>query len=85
MAAAISAGASLTSVTEGYAATKVKCYGVAKAGENDCANIAGTHSCAGQATVNYDGGEWVLKDPVELCLADKGSDKPFEGVNDNIG
>jgi uncharacterized membrane protein len=27
----------------------VKCYGVSKAGENDCANKAGTHSCAGQS------------------------------------
>ena len=27
---------------------KEKCYGVAKAGANDCANLSGTHSCAGQ-------------------------------------
>ena len=40
------------------AAAKVKCYGISKAGENDCANAAGTHSCAGQATVDYDGGEY---------------------------
>jgi uncharacterized membrane protein len=29
-----------------------KCYGVAAAGKNDCA--AGMHSCAGQATKNFD-------------------------------
>ena len=29
-----------------------KCYGVAKAGKNDCA--AGVHSCAGQGTKNFD-------------------------------
>ncbi len=27
-------------------AEKEKCFGVAKAGQNDCANLAGTHSCA---------------------------------------
>ncbi|MFZ1643402.1 MAG: DUF2282 domain-containing protein [Candidatus Contendobacter sp.] len=37
---------------------KEKCYGIAKAGENDCANKAGTHSCAGHSTANYDGQEW---------------------------
>ncbi|PCJ89827.1 MAG: hypothetical protein COA52_11490, partial [Hyphomicrobiales bacterium] len=26
--------------------------------ENDCANLAGTHSCQGQSTVSYDAGEW---------------------------
>lgn len=27
---------------------KEKCYGIAKAGQNDCANLSGSHSCAGQ-------------------------------------
>ena len=27
---------------------KEKCFGIAKAGQNDCANLAGTHTCAGQ-------------------------------------
>jgi len=39
-------------------AAKEKCYGIAKAGQNDCANLAGTHSCAGQAKVDNDKGEW---------------------------
>ena len=39
-------------------AEKEKCFGVAKAGQNDCANLAGTHSCAGQAKVDMDKGEW---------------------------
>lgn len=42
------------------AAGKEKCYGVAAAGQNDCANLAGTHSCAGQSTVDNDKGEWKL-------------------------
>ena len=35
-----------------------KCYGIAKAGKNDCA--AGVHSCAGQATVARDPKSFVL-------------------------
>lgn len=37
---------------------KEKCYGVAKAGQNDCANLAGTHSCAGQSKEDMAAGEW---------------------------
>lgn len=37
---------------------KEKCYGIAKAGQNDCANLAGTHSCAGQSKVDNDKGSW---------------------------
>lgn len=37
---------------------KEKCYGIAKAGQNDCANLSGTHSCAGQNKVDNDLGEW---------------------------
>lgn len=36
-----------------------KCYGVAKAGMNDCASADGSHSCAGQAAADGDSGEWV--------------------------
>ena len=28
------------------------------AGKNDCANLAGTHSCAGQAKMDNDKGDW---------------------------
>lgn len=34
-----------------------KCYGVVKAGKNDCQ--AGAHSCAGQAKANGSGAEWI--------------------------
>ena len=37
---------------------KEKCYGIAQAGQNDCANLAGTHTCAGQSKVANDKGEW---------------------------
>jgi uncharacterized membrane protein len=37
---------------------KEKCFGIAKAGQNDCANLSGSHSCAGQAKMDMDKGEW---------------------------
>lgn len=37
-------------------AGKDKCYGIAKAGQNDCA--AGKHACAGQSTVDNDPVSW---------------------------
>ena len=40
-------------------ADKEKCYGVVKAGQNDCGNAAKTHSCAGHAATDGDGGEWL--------------------------
>ncbi|HUA24923.1 MAG TPA: DUF2282 domain-containing protein [Steroidobacteraceae bacterium] len=41
-----------------------KCYGIAKAGKNDCA--AGIHSCAGQSTRNSDKESFVYL-PVGAC------------------
>ncbi len=37
---------------------KEKCFGIAKAGSNDCANATGTHSCAGQAGTDKAPEEW---------------------------
>ena len=39
-------------------ASKDKCFGVAKAGQNDCASASGSHSCAGTATKDKDAGDW---------------------------
>ena len=41
-----------------------KCYGIAKAGKNDCA--AGDHSCAGQSTRDFDKASFVAL-PVGAC------------------
>lgn len=41
-----------------------KCYGVAKAGHNDCA--AGAHSCAGQSTKDFDKASFVAL-PQGVC------------------
>lgn len=43
-----------------------KCYGVVKAGKNDCGNIAGTHACAGAAKEDADKGEWLYL-PKGIC------------------
>ena len=43
-------------VVAGDTGSKDKCYGVAKAGKNDCA--ANGHSCAGQAKKDNDPNEW---------------------------
>ena len=63
------AGLAITAgVMAGLAATPVaaqgakeKCYGVAKAGKNDCAAGPGT-SCAGTSTRDYQGNAWKLVD-----------------------
>ena len=44
--------------TPAVAQEKEKCYGIAKAGQNDCANLAGTHDCSGKAKMDMDKGEW---------------------------
>ena len=53
-------GAAALSATPTFAADKVemeKCYGVVKAGKNDCAGPA--HACAGQSKTDAGGKEFV--------------------------
>jgi len=57
-AAAATLFSTMLIATPAVAQEKEKCYGIAKAGQNDCANLAGTHSCAGQSKVSDDKGEW---------------------------
>lgn len=52
------AGSALAADDKG--AGKEKCYGVSKAGQNDCANGAGSHSCAGQSKVDMSADDWKL-------------------------
>ena len=65
------------------AADREHCYGIAKAGENNCAAANGKHSCAGQAKVNFSGQEFkeVVKGTCEQMM---GSTKPFDGMNEKI-
>ncbi len=51
---------------------KEKCYGVAKAGKNDCASADGVNGCAGQSTRDNNANDWkyVAKG---TCVELKGS------------
>ena len=56
LATACVAGLNVAHAADG--ADKEKCFGVAKAGQNDCASAAGTHSCAGQGKKDNDPNDW---------------------------
>ena len=59
IAATAAAVMSLSMVSVPAAAQeKEKCFGIAKAGQNDCASVNGAHSCAGQSKVDMDKMEW---------------------------
>jgi uncharacterized membrane protein len=65
VASAVAAAlASQTSTAFGQ--SKEKCYGVALAGQNDCAAGPGT-TCAGTSVVDYQGNAWSLVD-VGSCI-----------------
>ena len=51
--------------------SKERCYGVAKAGQNDCGNLSGSHSCAGQSKADNAPSEWKYV-PAGTCKAIKG-------------
>ena len=56
-------------------AAKEKCFGIAKAGKNDCKSVVGAHSCAGQSTKDNDATEFKLVD-AGSCAKDGGSLTP---------
>ena len=58
IAAALATVCAASAGTASAAAEKEQCYGVAKAGQNDCASASGSHSCAGQASVDLSFDEW---------------------------
>jgi len=51
---------------------KEKCFGIAKAGANDCAAANGSHACAGQSKVD--------NDPNSFKLVAKGTCKDMGGM-----
>jgi uncharacterized membrane protein len=59
IAGAITTALSLSPLSVANAADTEKCYGIAKAGKNDCAAGPGT-SCAGSSTVDSQGNAWML-------------------------
>ena len=58
LASVLAMGLVGAAAAEDKAAAKEKCYGITKAGQNDCANLSGSHSCAGQSKLENDAGEW---------------------------
>jgi uncharacterized membrane protein len=63
---ALAAGAARAADKADDAGAKEKCYGVAKAGQNDCMAGPGT-SCAGTAKADYDGKAWKMV-PKGTCV-----------------
>lgn len=57
LAGVMAAGATAPALAETHA-DKEKCFGIAKAGKNDCAAADGSHACAGQAKVDGQAHEW---------------------------
>ena len=53
-----------TSVEETGAHERERCYGIAKAGQNDCGTA--THACAGRATADHQPFEWKMV-PAGTC------------------
>lgn len=84
LASAVTAAATAVGVASAIpaaAAEKEKCYGIAKAGQNDCAAGAGT-TCAGTSTVDYQGNAWKYVDKgtctsMEMDGGRKGSLEPL--------
>jgi uncharacterized membrane protein len=69
VASALAAAVSMSAIGSTHAADNEKCYGIAKAGKNDCQTA--THSCAGTSTADADAASWIYL-PAGTCekLAD---------------
>lgn len=65
IAGALAAACAATATTASAEDAKEKCFGVALAGQNDCAAGAGT-TCAGTSKVDYQGNSWKLV-PAGTC------------------
>jgi uncharacterized membrane protein len=81
LAAALFGAVGLASMTVPAQAEELKCFGISKAGENDCANAAGTHSCKGLSTDNYSGGDWKVAASLFECHVMGGQAEAFDGSN----
>jgi uncharacterized membrane protein len=64
VASALAAALSMSAASVAQAQDTEQCFGVAKAGKNDCK--AGAHDCAGKSTVDSDPQSFVLL-PVGTC------------------
>jgi uncharacterized membrane protein len=64
VASALAAAVSLAGTSAALAAENEKCFGIAKAGKNDCQTS--THSCAGTAAADAQGDSWIYV-PAGTC------------------
>lgn len=71
LAGVLAAGFSATANAADAMAAKEKCYGIAKAGKNDCKAANGSHSCQGSATKDNDPNDFKLVDK-GVCEKDGG-------------
>ena len=72
VSSALASALALGLVGPAAAQEKEKCYGIAKAGANDCASLTGSHSCAGMAKSD--------KDPADWKYTAKGTCKDMKGL-----
>jgi uncharacterized membrane protein len=76
VASALAAALSVALVASAQAQETEQCYGVAKAGQNDCK--AGSHDCKGQSEVDADPDSFVLL-PVGTCKKIEGASLQPQG------
>ena len=67
-----------------HAQDQVQCFGISKAGENDCASAAGIHSCAGQSAVDYSFQDFKLVESDLVCAEHGGQLEASEGINEEL-
>ena len=61
----------LTGPSAAQVKAQERCFGIAKPGQNDCTNLSGSHSCAGQSRVDKGVDEWRYV-PAGTCKQMKG-------------
>ncbi len=82
MAAAALLAGSLSGEDAAASVKQEKCYGIVKAGQNDCASANGAHACAALAKRDNDPNEWIML-PDGVCdRITRARTTPPRGSND---
>lgn len=55
-----------SAVSDTWAASPEQCFGIARAGQNDCAGLSGLHSCQGLSKVSFNPGDFRVV-PAGTC------------------
>ena len=83
VAGAVAAALTGSFTTTAHAANET-CYGISRAGQNDCAAGPGT-TCAGTSTVDYQGNAWTLVPEGTCEKYGTAADAEFELPGDRTG